>query len=132
MRYIRTEDGIYEYEKVKTRVFVQDGFYSKEKTLSEEESLKLFPYKIIAQADIIEELCDEFVAIRKVDGFKFLAEIRKAAHGRTLAIKTDLFTLRKPLIKSIKKDFKVYGAIWTDKGLQFVAKMNEKGVLELL
>lgn len=132
MKYIRTEDGIYEYEKVKTRVFVQEGMYSKEKPLSEEESLKLFPYEIIKQADTIEELCDEYVAIRKVDGIKFLAEIRKAAHGRTLGLKTDLFIWRKPLIKSIKKEFKVYGAIWTDKGLIYVAKMNKKGELELL
>jgi hypothetical protein len=27
---------------------------------------------------------------------------------------------------------KLYGAIWTDKGLIYVAKMNEKGELELL
>ena len=26
----------------------------------------------------------------------------------------------------------IYGAIWTDKGLIYVAKMNEKGELELL
>lgn len=26
----------------------------------------------------------------------------------------------------------VYGAIWTDKGLIYVAKMNDKGELELL
>ena len=26
----------------------------------------------------------------------------------------------------------IYGAIWTDKGLIFVAKMNSEGVLELL
>lgn len=26
----------------------------------------------------------------------------------------------------------LFGAIWTDKGLQFVARMNSEGVLELL
>lgn len=83
------------------------------------------------QAGTIEELCDEFVAIRK-DGVKFLVEIRKAKHGRILAIKTDLFIWKKPLIKSIKKEFQVYGAIWTDKGLIYVAKMNKKGEFELL
>ena len=30
------------------------------------------------------------------------------------------------------KKIQIYGAIWTDKGLIYVAKMNKKGELELL
>ena len=62
------------------------------------------------QADTIEELCDEFIGIYKGRHIKSLSK--------------DLWIL---------KDCEViYGAIWTDKGLIFVAKMNEKGTLELL
>ena len=51
-------------------------------------------FKIVKQADTIEELCDEIV---------------------------------------MRKDSKtIYGAIWTELGLRYVAKMNEKGELELI
>ena len=64
------------------------------------------------QSDTIEELCDEFVSIdytlkNKYYHFNSLEEIN--------------------LIYD-----EVYGAIWTDKGLKYVAKMNEKGELELI
>ena len=69
-----------------------------------------FRYEIINQADTIEELCDEFVGIYKGKHIKSLSK--------------DLWIL---------KDCEViYGAIWTDKGLIYVAKMNDKGELELL
>ena len=64
---------------------------------------------IINQADTIEELCDEFVVEDK-DEFAIF-------HNFKLAKQT----------KGI-----IYGAIWTDKGLTYVAKMNSKGELELL
>ena len=74
---------------------------------------------IIKQADTIEELCDEFVFI---DEF-FKREHRLAyslenALARCKYHDVDITTLR--------------GAIWTDKGLIYVAKMSEKGELELL
>lgn len=34
--------------------------------------------------------------------------------------------------KHLNHDYEIYGAIWTDKGLIYVAKMNEKGEFELL
>ena len=94
MKYIRTKDG-----RITNRI---DDTY--------------ITY-IIAQADTIEELCDEFVA-------------------------TDYGINKKPMIiiannglntiKEMLNDSSVFGAIWTDKGLIYVAKMNEKGELELL
>ena len=60
------------------------------------------------QADTIEELCDEFVYNKMT--FKTLEETLDYA--------------------PIGSD--IYGAIWTDKGLTYVAKMNDKGELELL
>lgn len=74
-------------------------------------------YKNCKIADTIEELCDEKVGTFK-DGSK--PYIYKQTSWSDLA-----------------KDWtqyhnNVYGAIWTDKGLKYVAKMNEKGELELL
>ena len=65
-------------------------------------------YKNCKIADTIEELCDKFVGICGTAKYKLI---------------------RFP--PTIKFDA-VYGAIWTDKGLIYVAKMNDKGGLELL
>ena len=74
--------------------------------------------EVINQADTIEELCDEFVikAYCSNEPFLFMKE------------QMDI----KCFIKKCEKDTTIYGAIWTDKGLIYVAKMNDKGELELL
>ena len=64
---------------------------------------------IIAQADTIEELCDRFVVEHR-DEFAIFHNLKLAKQTKGI----------------------VYGAIWTNKGLIYVAKMNEKGCLELL
>lgn len=64
---------------------------------------------ILKQADTIEELCDEFVCDNKV-----------------------FHTFRGMLAYKCNANIKSYGAIWTDKGLVYVAKLNDKGELELL
>ena len=63
---------------------------------------------IINQADTIEELCDEFVGV-----YHNICEVVSTKDNWN---KYDTF----------------YGAIWTSKGLIYVAKMNDKGELELL
>ena len=64
--------------------------------------------EIVEEADTIEELCDEFVC-------------------------NEMFIYDKTDMKwFVEKGDNVYGAIWTDKGLIYVAKMNDKGELELL
>ena len=70
-------------------------------------------------AETIEELCDEFVILP-------LDQNKRPLHH----------FLRTPIIDDISHFINdshiIYGAIWTDKGLTYVAKMNEKGELELL
>ena len=69
-------------------------------------------FKIVKQADTIKELCDEFVVVRE-NGEPMIVSLELAKEYAKCSITT-------------------YGAIWTDKGLIYVAKMNEKGELELL
>ena len=76
--------------------------------------------KVIKQSDTIEELCDNFVRYVAVDDFHNIL--------RDYEFK-DLKLIGERIRKT---NDKVYGAIWTDKGLIYVAKMNEKGCLELL
>ena len=68
-------------------------------------------------ADTIEELCDEFVAIDI--GLLGDREKHYKLFNQAITDKTFLYD-------------RLYGAIWTDKGLIYVAKMNNKGELELL
>lgn len=74
--------------------------------------------EIVKKTDTIEELCDEFVEVGNYQ--PTLAEIRFEHWDKTT----------KNILNKQRK--KVYGAIWTDKGLIYVAQMNEKGELELL
>ena len=65
-------------------------------------------------------MCDEFVEVSKKGYFKpFLAKNRFELF--------DDYTKEQIYNSSI-----LYGAIWTDKGLIYVAKMNDKGELEHL
>ena len=71
-------------------------------------------YGAIKVADTIEELCDEFVVITK-ENEHYVNELQ-VLH----------YTCRR------NKNYTLYGAIWTDKGLIYVAKLNERGEWKLL
>ena len=107
MRYIRTKDGIYEVISSncgwEIPVYANNDFG--EKYIQEDD--------IIKQADTIEELCDEFVLLHE---------------DKTFSCQGDYDVCK----EYYENGFYLYGAIWTDKGLIYVAKMNEKGELELL
>ena len=106
MKYIRTKNGIYEvvdtYEVSYVIGYTEDGFEK-----------KVYKEDVIKQSDTIEELCDRFIAETE-DTVKFWVES----------------TLKNAKIYCGIKN--IYGAIWTSRGLEFVAKMNEDGVLCLI
>jgi len=117
MKYIRTKEG---------KIFDASNFVVK-REIYENGSLKFYEFwttrfidkqvvylganEILKQADTIKELCDEFVRVSK-SVYDFL-------------VSDDMPTKK-------FDDTEIYGAIWTDKGLIYVAKMNEEGELELL
>ncbi len=116
MNYIRTKDGnIYEYvkQRIHPSQYTKFGLYR--------HSLNSKYEQIIAEADTIEELCDEFVVVSKTNHFHTLYA-------------TDTYSLTKVAcdISNMRDRYDIYGAIWTNKGLIYVAKMNEKGELELI
>ena len=69
---------------------------------------------MVKSADTIEELCDEFVGVDKTC---------ENGHQLLIAIPYKCVNFW---------NGGVYGAIWTDKGLIYVAKLNDKGELELI
>ena len=111
MKYIRTKDGIYEVEEW-FKPLENDMVYIPNEGLN----------KILKQADTIEELCDRFVI-----------EYKQHNEQRILKtyIKVERNFLRDKMYK-LNHIQNLYGAVWTDKGLIYVAKMNDKGELELL
>lgn len=106
-KYIRTEDGIWLF----------GGTHHKGDVIIGKKQEIDFGYcfdkkDIVKQADTIEELCDEFVDVNSLC-CSLLNEKEKQD------------------IKRFAKS-NLYGAIWTSKGLIYVAKMNDKGEFELL
>ena len=105
--YIRTKDGrILDFDK-----------------LNEVSKLSIdIAEEPIRESENIEELCDEFVVFDK-----------EQPNGKLLYYK-GFENLKKEFIDFEKDKEKVVvcGAIWTDKGLIYVAKMNSTGELELL
>ena len=110
MKYIRTKDAIYKVRKPALDEYLwEDSTY-----VYGHEHIK--NSEIIEQADTIKKLCDEFV---------YISNLRTWLSPLKTLDGVYLFNKNETLLD-------VYGAIWTDKGLIYVAKMNEKGELELL
>ena len=130
MKYIRTKDGIFEV------VDENDRYY---KCINPQTSWATIKSKIendengidyaLAEADTIEELCDEFVGLVKSTSSDFII-MRVMAHSLK-ELKESLKTKLNGEVYQGHYDI-VYGAVWTSKGLIYVAKMNEKGELELI
>lgn len=105
MKYIRTKDGIMNISQTNTPYVIIDGEYRMISTFK--------------QADNIEELCDEFIGVSNLLGTidRFII--------------TDMLSVKKPS-ERITFSGGIYGAIWYEFGLKYVAKMNDKGEWELL
>lgn len=82
--------------------------------------------EIIKQANTIEELCDMIVAIHE-DNSKDFYEI---SYPFANHISDHYYDFK--FGNEIEFDGNMYGCIWTDKGLKYIAKMNKEGKLELI
>ena len=124
MKYIRTKDGIYRNA---------GGMYDNgDLTIYLNGITKLPKDEIIAQADTIEELCDEFVVNYKGEEkprIIYMKEFLKSLEETNITKEIHYEYLADTYIKRNLGNY--YGAIWIDKGLIYVAKMNDKGELKL-
>lgn len=116
--YIKTKNRIYEVESI----LRDDGFV---KGYNVGEMAFITKNQVILQSEKLEELCDEFVGFEEgcipfVWRFDTIDKYRER----------DLFI--KEILENKGTEEIIYGAIWTEKGLIYVAKMNEKGELCLL
>lgn len=114
MKYIRTKNGVYEVSELNEYA----THHKSNKTLIIDKYIDRYILNktILAQADTIEELCDEFVVIFEDKNHIVYSEFKWA--------------MDKAMWSGMP--FIIYGAIWTDKGLKYIAKLNEEGRLELI
>lgn len=119
-KFIRTKERVDLLRKGVDKYIVKDSDYTCEITIDEETLLK--NYKV---ADTIEELCDEFVNKDNVSRLPHTFVPR--GHWTYEECKEWCSNEY-----DSKNDYELYGAIWTDKGLIYVAKLNDKGDLELI
>ena len=118
MKYIRTTDGICEN-------------FPRAAIWPSNEALRLLK-PIIKQSDNIKDLCEAFVfedanAYPESASYIDPKSIWKMPFSKVL----DLLEFRLSQGGDVNL-IKIYGAIWTDKGLIYVAKMNDRRELELL
>ena len=105
--YIRTKDGIY---KVESETCLKKAYL-----IDRYEEDVILKEQVIKQADTIEELCDRFVVIEK----------------ETKEVMNIVSFLSYAILWSCCK-YNIYGAVWCEWGLKYVATMNDKGKLELI
>lgn len=119
MKYIRTKDGIFLRKKA-----VLLGTAHLECYCDEDGNITTIKadQKKYREANTIEKLCD--ISILKNCDIIFL---NKEHSQYRFEGSNEWFD-----ITDVELRIGIYGAIWTDKGLIFVAKMNKEGELELI
>lgn len=111
--FIRTKEGkIYNCEWLK----ISDNLNGK--PYVDKNGNVTYKENILRYTDTIQELCDTFVFVVDNQGYLIVDSWKQ--------------TIKYLNNYNEDNNCECYGAIWTNKGLIYVAKMNEKGELELL
>lgn len=121
-KYVRTKEEIlrlklWQHAKMFYEVYYEKKGYGK----------RIKKTSVIKESDNIEDLIDTLVYIQS----------KKFNEPRVMELNTPSFYLHderwsKSIKENLKNKYTYYGAIWTDKGLIYVAKLNEDGEFELL
>ena len=114
--YVRTKNKIY---KVESETFNKKGYFIGDYDVFIGDYDIILKEQVINQSENLFELIDEFVIIRDSTKINQLVRI-------------DNIEYLKEMMKEDKRIVAIKGAIWTDKGLIYVAKMNDEGDLELI
>ena len=105
--YIRTKNRIYQVE---SETCNKQGYY-----IDRYEEDVILKRQVIKQSENIEELCDRFVVMDK--------ETKEVMNIVSFLEYAKLWSYCK---------YNIYGAIWTEWGLKYVVKLDDKGKLELI
>ncbi len=121
MKYVRTKDGIIDTEKLFNNYKNSGGLWN----YNDWYLFLTKDTKILNFSDFLETICDEFVLVN---------EYRFKRPKTATELEKDFYEMRSFYTN---KNDKIYGAIWIYDSndvptLTPVAKMNEKGELELI
>ena len=105
--YIRTKNRIY---KVESETCNKKGYY-----IDRYEEDVILKEQVIKQSENIEELCDRFVVMDK--------ETKEVMNIVSFLEYAKLWSSCK---------YNIYGAVWCEWGLKYIATMNDEGDLELI
>ena len=105
--YIRTKNRIY---KVESETCNKQGYY-----IDRYEEDVILKEQVIKQSENIEELCDRFVVMDK--------ETKEVMNIVSFLAYAKLWSYCK---------YNIYGAVWCEWGLMYVAKLDDKGELVLI
>lgn len=103
--YIRTKNMIYQVE---CETYDKQGYYIGDCDV-------ILKKQVTKEADTIEELCDRFVVMDK--------ETKEVISIVSFLEYAKLWATCK---------YNIYGSIWCEWGLKYVAKLDDKGDLELI
>lgn len=130
MKYIKTEYGVYEV----IHFFEATGYYNVKTDSSEPYSGLISLDSVILESDNLERLCDLLVAVNRKERYNTILK-------KTFEFEDKLTPVKNCSLKSMSgwietfsswyKDYDIYGAIWTPKGLKYIAKFNEDGEAEI-
>lgn len=121
MKYIRTKDGVYEVVGFDEECIIPSPLIKVRKDCCIERITHCCKEDIIKQADTIEELCDAYVVI--CDYEPSIINAKYVTFEEALKYSN---------YEEEKENMQFFGAIWCERGLIYVAKMNDKGDLELI
>ena len=120
MGYIRTKDG-----RIIDTTKEKEAFLCNQRAWCPKKGYVVYEQDIVAQSGNIEDLCDYW------DVYDLLGkEYIIAPNSNDIDCGHSISDMRTMLEKNYIENVKL--AIRTDKGIIYVAKMNEKGELELL
>lgn len=122
MKYIRTEDGRILKIGEQTDIGYEKGCLAIHNRAEIVDTCD--PIVILKESHNIIDLCDDLIVVD-------IETKTCCIHGGA----DELDEIKEVMNKhgfQFKKNCEIYGAIWTRKGFIIIAKMNEKGELELL
>ena len=127
MKYIRTK-----YKVINTSD-CKEGFLCNQKCWQPLKGYLVYEQDIVKQADTIEELCDEFCLEQSLQDIEHIWFLNRVENHKEFIQRYNQSKWCEKLTSGWQKEaINGYGAIYTDKGLIYVSKLNEKGNWELI
>lgn len=123
MKYIRTTDGRILKFGEQTDIGYEKGYLAIHNRAEIVDTCD--PIVVLKESYNIVDLCDDLIGV----DIETKAAVISGRYYELDEIKEEMMN---KYGFQLGKDYEIYGAIWTNKGLIYVAKLNDKGELELL